>query len=215
VSAARPLRRQTVVDELADVLRAAILNGAPAAGTPLREVELADAYGVSRHTLRAALRVLAGEGVVVIEPHRGARVAALDRGQLVGLFVVRTALEVEGARLALARNGGRLPSNVHDDLARLAAATRRPRAPWSTVADLHAGLHAGIVAASGSERLTAEYARLAAELRLFLLQLRPVWTLERMRTHHEELVAGLETDGPEALRRHLEDGAAAVLAAVD
>jgi DNA-binding GntR family transcriptional regulator len=215
VSAAQPLRRQTVVEELADVLRGEILNGAIPAGTALREVELAAAYEVSRHTLRAALRLLAGEGVVEIEPHRGARVASLDRDQLVGLFEVRTALEVEGARLALARNGGRLPAAVHDDLARLAAATRRSRVRWSDVADLHARLHAGIVAAAGSERLTAEYGRLAAELRLFLLQLRPVWTLERMRTHHEELVAGLEGEGPEALRRHLEDGASAVLAAFD
>jgi hypothetical protein len=34
-----------------------------------------------------------------------------------------------------------------------------------------------------------------------------------MRTHHEELVAGLERDGAEVLRRHLQDGAEAVLRA--
>lgn len=215
MSAAQPLRRRTIVEELADVLRGEILNGAVAAGTPLREVELAAAYDVSRHTLRAALRLLAGEGVVEIEPHRGARVASLDRDQLIGLFEVRTALEIEGARLALECNGGRLPVHVHDDLARLAAATRRARVPWSDIAALHADFHAGIVAAAGSARLRAEYARLTAELRLFLLQLRPVWSLERMRTHHEELVAGLESEGPEVLRRHLDDGAAAVLAALD
>jgi hypothetical protein len=33
-----------------------------------------------------------------------------------------------------------------------------------------------------------------------------------MREHHEELVAGLERRGPDVLRRHLEEGAAAVLA---
>jgi DNA-binding GntR family transcriptional regulator len=215
VSAAQPLQRRTVVDELADILRSEILDGAIGAGTPLREVELADTYDVSRHTLRAALRLLAGEGVVEIEPHRGARVASLDRAQLVGLFEVRTALEVEGARLALERNHGRLPAAVHDDLARLAAATRRARVPWSDMAALHADFHAGIVTAAGSERLRAEYARLSAELRLFLLQLRPVWSLERMRTHHEELVAVLESEGPDVLRRHLQDGAEAVLAALD
>lgn len=211
---AQPLRRRSVVDELSDALRRDILDGTIAAGTRLREVELAGAYQVSRHTLRAALRLLAGEGVVEIEPHRGARVAALDRDQLVGLFDVRTALEVEGAHRALERNGGRLPAAVHDDLARLAAATRTPRVAWSDVAALHAAFHAGIVAAARSDRLASEYARLTAELRLFLLQLRPVWTLARMRTHHEELVAGLESEGPAALRRHLQDGAAAVLAAL-
>jgi DNA-binding GntR family transcriptional regulator len=211
VSAPQPLRRRSVVDELSDALRGAILDGALAAGTPLREVELAGAYDVSRHTLRAALRSLAADGLVEIEPHRGARVAALEREQLVGLFEVRTALEVEAARLALERHGGALPDSVHRSLDRLVAATRRQRPSWSTIAVLHAELHASIVAASGSRRIVAEYERLAAELRLFLLQLRPVWSLERMRTHHEELVAGLEDQGVEVLRRHLRDGADAVL----
>jgi DNA-binding GntR family transcriptional regulator len=211
VSAPQPLRRRSVVDELADALRAAILDGALPAGTPLREVELASAHDVSRHTLRAAMRSLAADGLVEIEPHRGARVASLAAEQLDGLFEERTALEVEAARLALERNGGALPEAVHRSLARLSAATRRRRPAWSTIAVLHAELHASIVAASGSARIVAEYERLAAELRLFLLQLKPVWPLERMRTHHEELVAGLEREGAEVLRRHLQDGAEAVL----
>lgn len=207
----QPLRRRSVVDELGDRLRAAILDGSIAAGSPLREVELSESYAVSRHTLRAALRELASEGIVVIEPHRGARVASLDDEQLVGLYEVRTALEVEGARLALERNGGTLPDAVHAALARLVAATEAKRPSWATIARLHAELHTSIVEASGSGRIVAEYERLAAELRLFLLQLKPAWSAERMRAHHEQLVEGLEREGVEVLRRHLQDGAASVM----
>ena len=39
----------------------------------LRERELCETYGVARHSLRAALRTLATEGLVTIEPHRGAQ----------------------------------------------------------------------------------------------------------------------------------------------
>ena len=205
------LRRQSVVDELAALLRTAILDGTIPAGAPLREVELSERYAVARHTLRAALQRLAAEGIVVIEPHRGAHVAVLDLDQLIGLFELRTALEVEAARLALDRNDGTLPPEVHRALARLVAVTRRTRVGWSAIAKAHADLHASVVAAAGSPRLGAEYERLAAELSLFVLQLRPVWPPERMRTHHEELIAGLESEGPEVLRRHLRDGAAAVL----
>jgi DNA-binding GntR family transcriptional regulator len=208
-----PLRRLSVVDELAELLRSAILEGRLAAGAPLRELELAESHGVSRHSLRAALRRLADEGLVRIEPHRGARVASLDPAQLAGLFEVRTALEVEAARLALERHSGRLPAPVHAALRRLVAATGRARPSWAEVAHRHSDLHGAIVAAAGSARLDAEYARLDAELDLFLLQLRPVWPLDRMRSHHEELVAGLEHEGAEVLRRHLHDGLAAVLAA--
>jgi hypothetical protein len=51
---------------------------------------------------------------------------------------------------------------------------------------------------------------LAAEMRLFVLQLRPVWTAEEMVAHHEGLRSELRTDGPEALRRHLAAGEHAV-----
>ena len=205
------IQRVSVVDSLAAALRAQILEGAIDAGAPLREVELAERYEVSRHTLRAALRQLAGEGIVVLEPHRGARVARLGRPELVGLWELRTALEVEAARLALERHDGRLPTDVHRAAGRLSAACARARPTWRLISELHAGLHGAIVDASESDRLQAAYAGLAGELQLYVLQLRPTWPLERMPSEHEALVAGLETEGAEALRRHLRDGFESVL----
>ena len=71
------LARVSTVDALAAALRTRILDGELAPGERLRELELAEAYGVARHSLRAALRALAAEGLVTIEPNRGARVARL------------------------------------------------------------------------------------------------------------------------------------------
>lgn len=210
-----PLRRPSVVDELSDALRDRILDGDLAAGAALREVELAEAYQVSRHTLRAALRALAGEGIVRLERNRGASVARLGRDELRWLFELRLALELEAAHLGLARNDGALPETVHAALARLTAACRRARPSWRVVATAHAALHAEIVRASLSPRIEAAYALLANEMSLFLLHLRPVWSLDRMVAHHERLLEELERDGPEALRAHLADGLAAVLDAPD
>lgn len=205
-----PLRRLSVVDQLAADLRHRILDGALDAGAPLREIELATAYDVSRHTLRAALRALATEGLVRIEPNRGAAVAQLDADDVQGLYELRTALELEAAHLALERHGGRLPAATHEALARLRATCGRARPSWRSVAAAHADVHGSIVRAAESARIEAAYAALAVELQLFLVQLRPVWPLERMIEHHEQLVSGLEREGPEALRRHLRDGAEAV-----
>lgn len=207
---AEPLRRLSVADELAAALRNRILDGDLPAETPLRELELTSAYGVSRHTLRTAIRTLASEGLVRIEPNRGAFVSRLDEDDLRGLYELRTAIEVEAARLALVTGHGRLPPAVHRAAARLTTVCRRPKPNWRDVAAAHAGLHRAIVEASGSRRLAVAYAQLAAELQLFLVQLQPVWSLDRMISHHEELVAGLEADGPDALRRHLADGLEAV-----
>jgi hypothetical protein len=51
-------------------------------------------------------------------------------------------------------------------------------------------------------------------MRLFLVQLRPAWTLDRLAAGHVDLVAGLEERGPDALRGHLREAADAVLALV-
>ena len=100
---------------------------------------------------------------------------------------------------------------MHRAAERLSAACARSRPTWQAISDLHASLHGSIVDASGSDRLRAAYATLAGELRLYVLQLRPTWSLERMAFHHEALVAGLEREGAEALRRHLREGFESVL----
>ena len=63
-------------------LRSAILSGELVAGQKLRSEHLAAQWGVSPTPLREAFQRLAGEGMVAIEPQRGARVAAIDAGDV-------------------------------------------------------------------------------------------------------------------------------------
>jgi DNA-binding GntR family transcriptional regulator len=211
MAAARPLHRISTVDALAAALRREILNGERPAGGRLRERALCEEYGVARHTLRAALRVLAGEGLVGLEPHRGASVARLGAEDVRWLYELRAALELEAAHLALERHGGRLPAEVHDALAALRRACGGRRPQWSDVTGAHLDLHAAIVAAAGSPRLAAAHAALAGEMRLLVLQLRPHLAAAGLAGDHVELVAGLERDGVAVLREHLR-GAAETLA---
>jgi DNA-binding GntR family transcriptional regulator len=212
MNARRHLELTSTVDALAAALRPRILEGELPAGARLREQDLSDEYGVARHTLRAALRALAADGLVRIEPNRGASVASLDRDQLRDLAELRIALEVEAARLALERGNGRLPPLVHDRAERLAAICRRKRPAWSAVVDAHDDLHTSIVEASESPRLIAAYRGLSGELRLVIVQLRPAWTLERMASDHLTLTRRLESDGPEVLRPHILESTEALVA---
>jgi DNA-binding GntR family transcriptional regulator len=59
-------------------LRARILTMAIAPGSDLDEIELAEAYGISRTPLREVLQRLAGEGYVDMLENRGAKVASMD-----------------------------------------------------------------------------------------------------------------------------------------
>jgi DNA-binding GntR family transcriptional regulator len=209
MAAPRHLRRTTTVDALADALRREILDGELPAGSRLRERELCEAYGVARHSLRAALRSLAADGLVRIEPHRGARVAQLDADDVRWLYELRAALELEAAHLALERNGGKLPPPVHDALARLESACENQ--PWSAVNEAHADLHGAIVAAAQSPRIAAAHAALSGEMRLFLLALKPHMEPAELAADHAALITGLERDGPSVLRAHLHAAASTLV----
>jgi DNA-binding GntR family transcriptional regulator len=206
------LARTTTVDALADALRERIMGGELEPGQRLIERDLVERYEVARGTVRAALQRLEHEGLVTVETHRGAFVRQLDKQALRELFELRTALELESAHRALAANGGKLPDSVHQAVERLAAACERKRPSWQRISAAHADVHESIVDAGGSPRIEAAYRQLTQELTLFLLALRPVWTPAEMAEHHRKLVRELESEGPPALRRHLEEGEAAVIA---
>jgi DNA-binding GntR family transcriptional regulator len=199
----------TAVETVAQQIRQSILAGERPAGSRLVEAELTAEYGVARHSLRAALRALAGEGIVVIETNRGARVARLTADEIVSLYELRTALEVEAARIALDR--GPLPAGVHGALAVLQRAC--DEGEWGAINAAHNALHRAIVEASGSPRIIAAHAALDGELKLFMNQLEPLWSAERMAADHAALVRGLERDGPTVLREHLAESATALVAA--
>ncbi|MCP5281341.1 MAG: GntR family transcriptional regulator [Rhodoferax sp.] len=75
-------------------IRDDILGGALAFGTRVTTAELAQRYGVSQMPIREALRELRGEGLVTMEPNRGARVRSIDPDFIGNIFDIRNALEV-------------------------------------------------------------------------------------------------------------------------
>jgi DNA-binding GntR family transcriptional regulator len=206
------LARTTTVDTLAAALRERIMHGSLEPGERLIERDLVDSYDVGRGTVRAALQRLEHEGLVTVATHRGAFVRQLDKQGLRELFELRTALELEAAHRTLAAGGGKLPREVHQAVERMAAACERKRPSWQRISETHRDVHESIVAAANSPRIESAYRQLTQELTLFLLALRPVWTPAEMVAHHRRLVQELESEGPPALRRHLEDGEAAVVA---
>ena len=89
VSEAPPTRAEWV-DSL---LRRAIVNGELAPGQKLYAERLAEQWGVSPTPLRETFQRLAGEGLVVIEPQRGARVAPVDVRQAAEIYEIRLLLD--------------------------------------------------------------------------------------------------------------------------
>ena len=94
----KPLR-EMVYEEL----KMQILTGAIIPGTRMMEVELADEMGVSRTPIREAIRKLEKEGLVTIEPRRGAYASMISTEDMVEILEVRQDLEGLAAYFAADR----------------------------------------------------------------------------------------------------------------
>ena len=86
------IKRASTAEQVAEALREMILRGEIKQGQPLREVSLAASIGVSRNTMREAIRVLAREGIVMHEMHHGAMVTRLETRDVEDIFRVRRVL---------------------------------------------------------------------------------------------------------------------------
>jgi DNA-binding GntR family transcriptional regulator len=103
---------------IADHLRAQILGGEIGPGERIRQEEVAERLGASRLPVREALRVLSAEGLITVEPNKGARVPALDMDEVETLYQMRERLEP----LALIES---LPLLTADDLAAISEIQQR------------------------------------------------------------------------------------------
>ena len=96
---ARPERNQ-LKDQVYQELKQAIVDLRLEPGQPLREATLSAQLGVSKTPVREALVRLQEEGLVAIEPYRGATVSAYAHDDLVEIYELREILEGACARYA-------------------------------------------------------------------------------------------------------------------
>src|SRR5579863_5571267 len=94
------LTKLTIAEQIAAALRHEIVTGQRAAGTRLRQVEIAKHFGVSTTPVREAFGLLQSDGLVQIDPHRGVTVFLPTIQDLVEHYEIRMALEMLAAEKA-------------------------------------------------------------------------------------------------------------------
>ena len=93
-SANTTLTKLTIAEQVAAALRHEIATGQLSAGTRLRQVEIAQRFGVSTTPVREAFGLLQSEGLVQIDAHRGVTVFLPTIQDLVEHYEIRMALEM-------------------------------------------------------------------------------------------------------------------------
>jgi DNA-binding GntR family transcriptional regulator len=92
--------RKNSADLTYERIKQKIIEGEYHPSQRLIEATLAESLSVSRHNVRVALDRLQSDGLVHIEPNRGATVTALDLEDVLDILMAREALEAEVTRLA-------------------------------------------------------------------------------------------------------------------
>jgi DNA-binding GntR family transcriptional regulator len=185
-----PLRVRSVVGLAYDEVRAMIVDGRLAPGARVGQAELADALGISRGSVREALRRLAGDGLVEFEVNRGFFVADLGLGRVLERLEVRLHLEPAIARLAAERR-------TEDDLEALRRSVEDERAARTaaTAHDASRAFHLAVAKATGNDTFLRLIDSLwIADVGRRLLARRrtqPDWQ-EADVAEHEELLAAIE-----------------------
>lgn len=169
---AMPLQRTydiyaTLPVQIAVRIGQAIVENEFAPGQKLREVDLAAAFGVSRASVREALRIVEREGLVTILPQRGAQVTTLSADEVEDIFDIRAQL----MGLACERVVTALSASGKSELERLYAELERALDDAEAYARASLAISEFCVRNAGSRRLadlvlsfgrqTARYTRLS------------------------------------------------------
>lgn len=210
---ARVLVRQHTLDKLRD----AIIVGRYPPGARLVERELCEAMGVSRTSIREALRQLQSEHLVEVGPRRNIRVAVISARDAEDIYSLRETLE----SMAAGRFAASAPLGARGRLARSHADLRQAVAAGHTEkAARMAGTLNEIVLSGAGSRVISEIARQLLA-RVDYLRFRSMSAPRRLDEGLSEwnaIIAAIDAQdasGAEAaMLTHLRNSRAAVLAAL-
>ncbi len=199
------MERATLPLQLAAKLRLAITRGELPPGARLTEITLAAQAGVSRSTVREALRILSKDGLVTLVPMAGAYVTTLSLKDVEEIAEARIGLEMYAARLASSSPRPNL-RDAEESLRRLTSAVRGLR--WADVVDADVGFHRGVVSAAGNSRLLQFWQGLEGPIRLYLsYHAQEAYEPENLVEAHAVLLRAVRSADPEraarAFRAHI------------
>lgn len=152
----------SLADTVADTVRQMLIHGELRAGQRLSEAALSQQLDISRNTLREVFRILIKEGLLRHEPNRGVSVVIPSIADIIDIYRVRRLIECPALEKAWPLH----PAHKRMREAVENAQQAREAKDWRRVGSANMAFHAAIVSLSDSERLSAMFEDLAAELRL-------------------------------------------------
>ena len=184
--------------QVAERLRLLIDSGELAPGTRLNENELCQNMGVSRTPLREAIRSLATEGLVELQPNRGAIVSVVSQDDVTEILPIMASLEGLGGRLAAAHmqtDQIKEIRQIHNQMV-----THYQKNEVTEYFETNRLIHELITEGSGNQTLVDTINSLSAKVqraRFSAQMTRESWA--KAVSEHEEMINALEARDPNKL----------------
>jgi len=196
-----------------EALRDAIVRGDLAPDARLVEADISSTFEMSRGAVRTALIRLEQEGLVVREPHRGARVRKVSDEEAVEILQARAVLEGLAVRQTAERIDEAGAALLQECLARQRELL--DAGDLLGASDANADLHAALLELSGHgtalrliRALNSQTVRY--QYRTILIPGRPTASVAEHKAIVEAVVAGRSDEAEAAMRNHLFNVAQAV-----
>jgi DNA-binding GntR family transcriptional regulator len=199
------IQRVSLVDNVTERLRGALLSGEIKPGERIRVAELEKTFGVSHIPIREAFRRLEAEGMIIALPQRAAVAAGVDLEDLGGLYDLRRVIECEVIRRSVASMTPEQVARVEEALRVLVATAQDNDSPefWERHMDFHWSLLEPAASAWVKRVLDQMWIASQRYVRIFVSE-----TIgDAMRDHRDLLAACKKRDADRAekiLRRHLD-----------
>lgn len=155
----------TAAEQVYAALSEEILEGDLGAETVLTELDLAARFSVSRTPVREALTRLNAEGLLVPFGSRGLMVRPISSKELISVYELRMALELQAVRLAAERCDSKVFLELKDQLANASELVFGNKADLKSFYTLHEKFDVAIQDAIDSPFLSAALASLQLHLR--------------------------------------------------
>lgn len=163
------IQQESLGTLVANKLRQSIWDRETKFGESLIESDLSERYGVSRSTVRDALKILENEGLVVIQPRKGSYVAEFSNEDWKEIIELRTIIESHAFIKAAEQLTDQHIDTLKSILNQMQEAATK--GSWSKLFDLDMKFHGYIVQLSNNSRIKKIYKSIQVQIRTFLINL--------------------------------------------
>ena len=204
-------KKLTLRERATRQLRQVIVSGKLKPGERLIEQDISEMMGISRLPIREALSILEKEGLVTVEPYKGAFVSCFSQEEIDELYSIRELLELHALQLAMQKDLTSLVSELRTVTQKMTEVYEKAGCDFH-IFDF--SFHETICKKSGNRTLFNLWSELAVRIQTYLnveaQQDRQQNAMGKMIHSHNELcsiiASGNQEDAARKLREHLAVG---------